>query len=112
MKAMRGSRVTALLFLQTRRQMVVGGQRYGPAALPRVKRFGTLVQEVGWGPGSVWTGAENLAPTGLDLGPSSYAIPAHEKVILTIKFPYNGILSIYFVLHRLIFYQHKQRPAE
>ena len=23
-----------------------------------------IVQEAGWAPGSVWTGAENLAPTG------------------------------------------------
>ena len=24
-----------------------------------------IVQEAGWGPGLVWTGAENLAPTGI-----------------------------------------------
>jgi hypothetical protein len=24
-----------------------------------------IVQEAGWAPGSVWTGAENLAPTGI-----------------------------------------------
>ena len=24
-----------------------------------------IVQEVGWAPGPVWTGAENLAPTGI-----------------------------------------------
>jgi hypothetical protein len=25
-----------------------------------------IVQEAGWAPGPVWTGAENLAPTGFD----------------------------------------------
>jgi hypothetical protein len=25
----------------------------------------TIVQEAGWAPGPVWTGAENLAPTGI-----------------------------------------------
>jgi len=36
------------------------GQRQAPAALyPRER------QEVGWSPGLVWTGAENLAPTGI-----------------------------------------------
>jgi hypothetical protein len=24
-----------------------------------------IVQEAGWAPGTVWTGAENLAPTGI-----------------------------------------------
>ena len=32
--------------------------------LPR-ERPGTHVQEAGWAPGPVWTGAENLAPTGI-----------------------------------------------
>jgi hypothetical protein len=31
---------------------------------PRVRPV-PIVQEVGWAPGPVWTGAENLAPTGL-----------------------------------------------
>ena len=26
---------------------------------------GTIVQEAGWAPGPVWTGVENLAPTGI-----------------------------------------------
>ena len=40
----------------------VGGQRHAPAASPR-KDPVLLVQEAGWAPGLVWTGAENLAPT-------------------------------------------------
>jgi hypothetical protein len=27
-----------------------------------------IVQEAGWAPGPVWTGAENLAPTGIFFG--------------------------------------------
>jgi hypothetical protein len=38
--------------------MGVGGQRHAPATLPNV-------QENGWAPGPVWTGAENLAHTGI-----------------------------------------------
>jgi hypothetical protein len=35
----------------------MGGQRHTPAALPPVP----IVQEAGWAPGLVWTGAKNLA---------------------------------------------------
>ena len=41
--------------------MWVGGQRHAPAALPPVP----IVWEVEWVPGPVWTGAENVAPTGI-----------------------------------------------
>ena len=40
-KAQKGSRCIALLFLQPRRQMRVGGQRHAPSALPPGKRRGT-----------------------------------------------------------------------
>jgi len=42
----------------------VCGLRHGPVALPPGKRPSTHLQEVGWTPGSVWTGTENLTPTG------------------------------------------------
>ena len=45
--------------------MGVGGQRHTPAALPPGKDPVPTVQEVGWAPGPVWTGVENLAPTGI-----------------------------------------------
>ena len=45
--------------------MGVGGQRHAPAALPPGKDPEPIVQEAGWAPGSVWTDAENLAPTGI-----------------------------------------------
>jgi hypothetical protein len=41
----------------------VRGQRHAPAAFYPRERPGT--QEAGWAPGPVWTGAENLAPTGI-----------------------------------------------
>ena len=34
-----------------------------PAALPRQRSLLPTVQEVGWAPGTVWTGVENIAPT-------------------------------------------------
>jgi hypothetical protein len=43
----------------------VGGQRHAPAALPRGKKPGTLLQEAGWAAEPVWTCAENVAPTGI-----------------------------------------------
>jgi hypothetical protein len=42
------------------------GQRHAPAALFPGKEPVTIVQEAGWAPGPVWTGAENLAPPGFD----------------------------------------------
>ena len=43
----------------------MGGQRHAPAALPPGKDPVPIVQEAGWAPGPVWTGAENLASTGI-----------------------------------------------
>ena len=39
----------------------VRGQRHAPAALYSGKDPVPIVQEVGWAPGPVWTGVENLA---------------------------------------------------
>jgi hypothetical protein len=35
-------------------------------SLPLGKDPAPIVQEAGWAPGPVWTGAENLTPTGID----------------------------------------------
>ena len=52
--------------------MGVGGQRHAPAALPPGKDPVPTVQEAGWAPGPVWTGAENIAPQRDSIrGPSS-----------------------------------------
>jgi hypothetical protein len=45
--------------------MRVGGQLNAPAALPRERDPVPIVSEVGWDPGTVWTGEENIAPTGI-----------------------------------------------
>ena len=52
----------------------MGRQRYCPAALPPEKRppF-PLVQEAGWTPGQVWTGAENIVT------PQRVAISGQEE---------------------------------
>ena len=43
----------------------VRGQRHTSAALYPGKNPVPIVQEAGWAQGPVWTGAENLAPTGI-----------------------------------------------
>ena len=43
----------------------VSGQRHAPAALYPGKDPVPIVQEAGWAPGPVLTGAENLAATGI-----------------------------------------------
>jgi hypothetical protein len=42
--------------------MGVGGQRHAPAAFTPGIDLVPIVQEAGWAPGPVWTGAENLDP--------------------------------------------------
>jgi hypothetical protein len=44
----------------------VRGQRHDPAALYSGKETVSIVQEAGWVPGPVWTGAENSPPPGFD----------------------------------------------
>ena len=41
-----------------------------------------IVQEVGWAPGLVWTGAENLAPTGIQ----SPDRPAHSQSLYRLSY--------------------------
>jgi hypothetical protein len=42
-----------------------------------------IVQEAGWAPGPVWTGAENLAPTGI----RSPARPALSQSLYRLRYP-------------------------
>ena len=42
-----------------------GGQRHAPAALPLSNKQPPILQEDGWAQGLVWTGADNLATTGI-----------------------------------------------
>ena len=41
-----------------------------------------IVQEAGWAPGPVWTGAENLAPTGIQ----SPDRPAHSQLLYRLSY--------------------------
>ena len=42
-----------------------------------------IVQEAGWAPGPVWTGAENLAPAGI-LSPD---LPARSQSLYRLSYP-------------------------
>ena len=59
------------------------GQRHAPAALSPGKDPVPIVQEAGWAPGPVWTGAENLARTGI----RSPDRPAHSQSLNRLCYP-------------------------
>ena len=42
-----------------------------------------VVQEAGWAPGPIWTGAENLAPTGI----RSPGHPARSESLYRLRYP-------------------------
>ena len=78
-----GSRCTALLFHDhgTRRES-------GASVTPRPlftpgKDQVPIVQEAGWVPGPVWTGSENLAPTGI----RSPGRPARSQSLYQLRYP-------------------------
>ena len=69
--------------------MEVGGQRHAPAAFTPGKDPVPIVQEAGWAPGPVWTGAENLAPPpGFD--PQTVQPVADRYTDYVIPAPYRG----------------------
>jgi hypothetical protein len=43
----------------------VGGQRHASSAFSSGKRPIFIMQELGWAPGPIWIGAENLTPAGI-----------------------------------------------
>ena len=59
------------------------GQHHDPAAPYPRERPGTHLQEVGWASGPVWTGAENLAPTGI----RSPDRPARRQSLYRLRYP-------------------------
>jgi len=63
--------------------MGVGGQRQAPAAFTPGKDPVPIIQEAGWAPGPVWTGAENLVPTGI----RSPDRPARSKSLYQLSYP-------------------------
>ena len=70
----------------------VSGQRHAPAALYPRERPGNHVQEAGWAAGPVWTGAENLAPTGI----RSPDRPARSQSLYRLSYPAHKENSILY----------------
>jgi len=64
--------------------------------MPRSGRFAPgkdpvpIVQEAGWAPGPVWTGAENLAPTGIRFPDH----PARSESLYRLS--YYGSRTVYY----------------
>ena len=81
--AHRGSRGIALPFHDhsTRRGLVVSFKPQ-PLFTPG-KNPVPIVQEAGWAPGPVWTGVENLAPTGI----RSPDRPARSQSLYCVRYP-------------------------
>ena len=69
--------------------MEVGGQHHAPAALSRERDLVTILQEPGWAPGSVWTGAENLAHTAIRSPDRS----ARNDLVYQLRYPGARILT-------------------
>ena len=65
----------------------VRGQRHAPAAIYPGKNPVPIVQEAGWAPGPVWTGAENLAPTGI----RSPDRPARTQLLYRLSYPAHSV---------------------
>ena len=125
--AHRGSRGIALPFHDH-------GTRRGEGSASRPGRFFApgkdtvpIVLEAGWAPGPVWTGAENIAPTGIrspDRPARSQSLyrlryPAHLLImyfnILTLKssdfFFAQWIYSNYFLIQPLIYLYNGSTPS-
>ena len=75
----------------------VGGQRHALVALPPRKDPVPIVQEAGWASKPVWTGAENLAPTGI----RSPDRPASSESLYQLS--YSGPHSIILLRNKLTF---------
>ena len=63
--------------------MGVDRLRHAPATLPLGKTRYPLCRGLGGGPGPVWTGAENLAPTGI----RSPDRPARSESLNRLSYP-------------------------
>jgi len=81
--AHRRNRGIAVPFLDHGTRRWVRGQRHAPAALYPRERPIPIVQEAGWAPRPVWTGAENLAPTGI----RSSDRPTRSKSLYRLSYP-------------------------
>lgn len=62
--------------------MEIGGQCHAPVSVPWETELAPTVQEAGWTPGLVWTGAENIYPQTVQPIVSlntNYVIPVHTS---------------------------------
>jgi hypothetical protein len=72
----------------------------------------SIVQEAGWASGSVWTGAENLAPTGIRFPDrparrqSLYRprYPAHNKLLKTQKQRVRSNAAVFAGINSLFYF--------
>ena len=83
--------------------MGVGGQHHAPAVLLLGKDPVPIVQEAGWAPEPVWTGAENLAPTGI----RSPDRPARSESLYRLS--YLGPYDTYFIYLNTFFWEGVRR---
>jgi len=65
-------------------------------SLPPGKDPVPILQEAGWAPGPVWTGAENLAPTGI----RSLDRPARSQSLYRLSYPAHRRRNGYIKLER------------
>jgi hypothetical protein len=97
MKASKGSRGIALLFLNLSAKWRWVVNATPQPALPLGKTQYVLYRRLGRPPGTVWMGAENLAPTGI----RSPDRPASSESLYRLRYPNPPILNcmyIYFIL--------------
>ena len=89
----------------------MGGQPHAPAASTPGKDQVPTVQEAGWTPGPVWTGAENLASTGI----RSPDRPARSQSLYRLRYPahtnnvrlqYEVYIYIYIYIQYIYIYTH------
>ena len=75
--------------------MGVGGQLHAPSARERDPVPNT--QEAGWVPGPVWTGAENLVPSGI----RNPERPSRSESLYRLSYPgpQNTAYGLFFCVH-------------
>jgi len=74
----------------------MGGQRHAPAAIPPGKTPVSIVKKAGWAPGTVWTDAENLAPTGI----RSPDRPIRSESLYRMRYPGHTATEDIWKLHQ------------
>ena len=63
---------------------------------PRERDAVPIVQEAGWAPGPVWTGAESLVPTGI----RSPDRPARSELLYRLSYPGSPLMSFWIEIRQ------------